>query len=147
MQSARRLRTCRCRPRLQTVAKARHVGRRLDVHARDRRAVERALLRGLEPRGAERASALRVGFADIEMWPAPIVPNEERAPVLEPPVEVHDRAALAILAGLDAIARLQDEAAVCAHGSSLHHRCRLSVRRTARSRYVAKYETVTAAMD
>jgi len=68
----------------------------------------------------DRERALRVGCADIEMWAPPIIADQERAPVLEPAIEVHDRAALAVGARLDAIASLQDETAVCAHVASLH---------------------------
>jgi len=110
--------------RLQAVAQAGHVRRRLDLDARDWRGVERPLVAVIEAHGAERASALRVGFADIEMGSLSIVADEERAAVFEPAEEVHYWAALAVLAGSDAIARLQDEAAVCAHDVSLHQLAR-----------------------
>ena len=57
---------------------------------RDRRAGERAPV-GVRGRlGAERARALGVGGADVEVRPPPVVADEERAAVLEAAVEVHD---------------------------------------------------------
>ena len=59
--------------RLEAVAQPGDVGWHLDLHARHGRAVERALVRALEPGGAERARALRVGFPYVEMRPLAIV--------------------------------------------------------------------------
>ena len=71
---------------VQPVAQGRHVGRRFDFDSRDRLASERALVDRLRLRHAQRARALRVGRADIEMRPLPIVAHEERAAVFQPSV-------------------------------------------------------------
>ena len=70
---------------------------------------------GCGRRRTQRAGALRVGGADVEVRSLPIVAHEERAAVLEPAVEMHDGNARAVAPGRDPVTRLENEAARVRH--------------------------------
>ena len=62
-------------------------------------------------RRAQRAGALGIGGADVEVRALPIVAHQKGAAMLQPAVQMHDRHPPAVAGGDDAIARLENEAA------------------------------------
>ena len=96
---------------MQAVAQRWHVRRHLDFDSRDRLARERAAVDRLRRRHAQRACALRVGLAHIEMRPLAIVAHEERAAVFQAAVDLDDGNARAVRPVCDPVAGLQNEAA------------------------------------
>jgi hypothetical protein len=58
---------------------------------------------------------LDISGADIKVWALPMFPDQERAAILEPAVDVDDGSARAGRAGLDAVTRLENEASELCH--------------------------------
>ena len=103
----------------QAVAQGRCVRGLLDFDAHDGPPEQGQLVGGDLPNRSSLPRAVRVGLLDVEAGDLPAVPHEERAPVLEPPVEVENGDAR-----LDAVGRLQDEPAKGGHGQSAELRSR-----------------------
>ena len=90
----------------QTLAQGRRVRGRGHLDAEDRLAGQCRLAGGGEGSGAFRPRAVRVPGLDVEVGHLPAVAHQERPAVLEASVQMDHRPA-----GLEAIRRLEDEAA------------------------------------
>ena len=96
--------------RMQPVAHWRHVPRRLDLDARDLRAVKGSPGRRRSRGCTGGAGALQVCGADIEMGSLSVVPHQERRAVLQAPVDLYDRPASRVCVCRYAVAGLRYEA-------------------------------------
>lgn len=96
---------------MQALAQRRDVGRDRHLDAGDRLAAERAALRDLRVRRAERAGARRVARAQIEERPLAVVPHQEGAAARQRPVEMDDGHGAVRAVTAHPISRLQDETA------------------------------------
>ncbi len=120
---------------VQSVAQPRHILRNLELQLAYRIPCETAFADRLRFRRPQRASALGVGRADVEVRALPIVAHQECAAAFQQAMNVHHRPALPIRLGYNAITRLQNET-TCRHARILRQ-CRGGGDIVAAAAYVA----------